>query len=92
MNMLARVFELEEGTSRGLRVHTFTPGPTDTGMHVAIRAAQMNQVPALKPATLQSVEDAATFLTWLCSDSAVDLAGQFVDARDPAIRRRAGLP
>jgi NAD(P)-dependent dehydrogenase (short-subunit alcohol dehydrogenase family) len=91
LNMLGRIFELEEAASRGLRVHTFTPGPTDTGMHVTIREAQMNQVSSFKPAALQPVDEAATFLIWLCSDAAADLAGQFVDARDPTVRRRAGL-
>jgi NAD(P)-dependent dehydrogenase (short-subunit alcohol dehydrogenase family) len=91
LNMLSQVYEMEEGNVRQLRVHTFTPGPTDTGMHETIRRAPINQVSSFKPVALQPIDEAAQFLIWLCSDDASDLAGRFVDARDPTMRRRAGL-
>jgi 3-oxoacyl-[acyl-carrier protein] reductase len=91
LNMLSRVFELEEAADRSIRVMTFTPGPTDTGMHATIREAPVNQSASFKAPALRPVEDAAQFLVWLCSSAAADLAGRFVDAQDPSVRQRAGL-
>jgi NAD(P)-dependent dehydrogenase (short-subunit alcohol dehydrogenase family) len=75
LNMLSRVFEQEEGKAHGLRVCTFTPGPTDTSMHVTIREAPINRTVSYQPQALQPAEDTARFLLRPCSDAATDLAG-----------------
>lgn len=90
LNMLGRVLGLEEA-EQGIRVINFTPGPTDTEMHIKIRAAPINQGHSFKPQILASADDPARFLLWLCSTDAADVSGDFVSARDPALRRRAGM-
>ena len=91
LNMLSSVLALEEGP-RGLRVHAFTPGPSDTETHVLIRSAAAVQRIPTASRQLQPAADAARFLLWLTSDAAADLAGRFVSSRDPVLRERAGMP
>lgn len=91
LNVLSRVFALEEADQLEARVFSFTPGPTQTDMQAQIRNARINRQPSFKAPPARPVEDAVAFLRWLCTDAASDLAGQFVDARDPEMRRRAGL-
>jgi NAD(P)-dependent dehydrogenase (short-subunit alcohol dehydrogenase family) len=88
--MLTRSLALEAG-ERGVRTYGLRPGVVDTGMQAKIRASGVNAISRLRREDLADPQLPARAIAWLCTDAAADLAGQEVDVRDEAIRRRAGL-
>jgi len=68
------------------------PGLVDTEMHVFNRASRINEVGNLKREALRPVTEPAQIMHFLCSPEAADLNGQIVNARDGAVRARAGVP
>ena len=89
--MLTRAVDLEYGDG-GVRVFGFRPGVVDTEMQVQIRASGVNPVSQLSRSDLLPPEEPARFMAWLTTEAAADLTGREVDIRDPALRKRAGLP
>ena len=92
VSILTRVLAIEESDARGIRVYGFSPGVVDTEMQVFNRANRMNEVGDLKREALRPPTDPAQIMYYLCSPEASDLNGQIVNARDGAIRVRAGVP
>lgn len=88
--MLTRAVAHELGET-GLRVYGFAPGVVDTEMQVQIRASGINPVSQLPRDSLASADDPAQAIVWLCSDAAIDLAGQELNIREPELRQRIGL-
>lgn len=87
-DMLHAVLAREEPD---LKVFALNPGPVDTRMQKAIRAAAINAA-VLAPEDCVPAEDAARIVSWLCSGAGDDLAGQPLNERDAPLRERAGLP
>jgi NAD(P)-dependent dehydrogenase (short-subunit alcohol dehydrogenase family) len=92
LSILTRILAIEESEARGIRVYGFLPGLVDTDMQAFNRANRINEVGNLKREVLRSVTEPAQIIRFLCSPEAADLNGQIVNARDRAIRIRAGVP
>ena len=92
LSMLTRVLAIEESDARGIRVYGFLPGVVDTEMQVFNRANRMNEVGDLKREALRPPTEPAQIMYFLCTLQAADLNGQIVNARDGAVRARAGVP
>ena len=90
LQMLTRSVALEYG-NKGVGVFGFQPGPTDTDMHVAIRASGLNPISKIPREQLTPVAHAAVAIVYLCTPAADDLTGQEVSLRDEAFRSRLGL-
>ncbi|MEM7774003.1 MAG: SDR family oxidoreductase [Pseudomonadota bacterium] len=88
---LTRCAYKEYGT-QGIRVVGLSPGTVATEMQVAIKASGINPVSQLDPAVHSPPEWAARAIAWLCTDAASDLSGVDFSLKDPAGRRRVGLP
>lgn len=88
--MLTRATDAE-GTPKGIRCFGLAPGLVDTQMQAKIRAAHINQISDVPRSQLSSPSDAALVVAWLASAAGDDLGGTMADARDPELRRRAGL-
>ncbi|PHQ68533.1 MAG: short-chain dehydrogenase, partial [Sneathiella sp.] len=91
VHMMTRATALEYG-DLGVRIYGFAPGVVDTEMQSSIRASGINAVSQIPRENLASVDAPATAIAWLCSDAAIDLAGQELDIRDEGLRARIGLP
>ena len=89
--MMTRATALEAG-EKGVRVYGFAPGVVDTDMQVTIRASGINPVSQIPRENLAAAADPAKAIAWLCSDAAIDLAGQELTIRDENLRKRIGLP
>jgi len=92
LSMLTRVLAVEESDALGIRVYGFLPGVVDTDMQVFNRANRINEVGDLKREALRPVTEPAQIMYFLCGPEAADLNGQIVNARDSAVRARAGVP
>jgi NAD(P)-dependent dehydrogenase (short-subunit alcohol dehydrogenase family) len=92
LSILTRVLAIEEANARGIRVYGLLPGVVDTEMQEFNRANRVNEVGDLKRAALRPVTEPAQIMYFLCSPEAADLNGQIVNARDGAVRARAGVP
>jgi len=88
--MLTRSLDLE-GEPEGIRCFGFAPGLVDTKMQRAIRQSGVNEISRLSRSALTHPDIPAQAVAWLASGDADDLAGQYVDVRDPSLRERAGL-
>jgi 3-oxoacyl-[acyl-carrier protein] reductase len=88
--MLTRSLALEAGPG-GVRVYGVRPGVVDTDMQATVRASGVNEVSRLRREDLADPRRPAQIVAWLCRGEASDLAGQELDIRDEALRRRAGL-
>ena len=60
-------------------------------MQVFNRANRINEVGDLKREALRPATEPAKIMYFLCSLEAADLNGQIVNARDGAVRARAGV-
>ena len=60
-------------------------------MQVQIRASGVGPVAKLKRSDLAAAERPAEVIAWLCSEAAVDLAGEELSIRDPELLQRVGL-
>lgn len=88
--MLTQSIRLEFG-ERGIRAYSLRPGVVDTDMQASIRASGINPISRLRREDLADPRIPARAVAYLCHPVAADLAGQEIDIRDPAFRRRAGL-
>jgi len=88
--MLTRSLDLE-GAPEGIRCFGFAPGLVDTKMQQTIRESGVNEISRLSRLALTHPDIPARAVAWLASGDADDLAGQYVDVRDPGLRERAGL-
>jgi len=80
--MLTRSLDLE-GEPEGIRCFGFAPGLVDTKMQRAIRQSGVNEISRLSRSALTHPDIPAQAVAWLASGDADDLAGQYVDVRDP---------
>lgn len=88
--MLMRSIALEK--SAALRVYALQPGAVDTDMLGEVRAAGLSEFARRPRETLISPDLPAALIAWLCREQPADLDGGELTIRDPALRRRAGLP
>ena len=91
LSILTRVLAVEECDARGIRVYGFLPGLVDTEMQAFNRTNRINEVGDLKREVLRPATEPAQIMYFLCGVEAADLNGQVVNARDGAIRVRAGV-
>jgi NAD(P)-dependent dehydrogenase (short-subunit alcohol dehydrogenase family) len=87
----SRILAVEEGAKRGISVIGFSPGLVDTEMNAYNRAHRMGDAGNIDVAALRPPEETAKIIEYLCSAAANDLNGKIVSARDPELRRRAGV-
>jgi 3-oxoacyl-[acyl-carrier protein] reductase len=87
----SRVFAVEEAETRGIRVIAFSPGYVDTEMNALNRRNRMGNSSAIDVADLRPPEETARLIAWLAGPEAAHLNGKVVSAREPVIRRRAGV-
>lgn len=92
LSILTRILAVEESDARGIRVYGFLPGLVDTEMQAFNRANRINEVGNVKREALRPVTEPAQIMHFLCSPEAADFNGQIVNARDGAVRVRAGVP
>ena len=88
--MLTRMVTLEAGPA-GIRAFGFSPGTTDTDMHVLIRASGINRISQIPREALTPVALPASAIVYLCTPEAEDLAGTEITLNNPDFRRRVGL-
>jgi 3-oxoacyl-[acyl-carrier protein] reductase len=87
----SRVFAVEESETRGIRVIGFSPGYVDTEMNTLNRMHQMGNAGKINVADLRPPEETAELIAWLTGPDAAHLNGTIVTARDPDLRRAAGV-
>ncbi|HVA12342.1 MAG TPA: SDR family oxidoreductase [Stellaceae bacterium] len=87
----SRICAIEEGERRGIRVIGFSPGLVDTDMNALNRARRMGNAGNINVADLRPPAETARILYWLTTQEAADCAGKIVSAREPELRRRAGV-
>ncbi|WP_136615883.1 MULTISPECIES: SDR family NAD(P)-dependent oxidoreductase [Mesorhizobium] len=85
--MLTRSIQLE-GEASGILGFALAPGLVDTGMQAAIRDARINAVSDIPRENLDPPERAAQAIAWLATGLADDLAGDYVDVRQPGLQER----
>jgi NAD(P)-dependent dehydrogenase (short-subunit alcohol dehydrogenase family) len=88
---LTRCADGEVG-DKGVRVVGLSPGTVATHMQVAIRASGINPVSQLDPSVHIPADWVGRAIAWLASDAAADIRGEDFVLREPANRRRVGLP
>ena len=87
----SRVFAIEEAETRGIRVIAFSPGYVDTEMNALNRRHRMGNASTIDVADLRPPEETARLIAWLAGPDAAHLNGKVVTAREPDIRRGAGV-
>jgi len=87
----SRVFAIEEAETRGIRVIAFSPGYVDTEMNALNRQHRMGNSSNIDVADLRPPEETARLIAWLAGPDAAHLNGKVVSAREPDIRRGAGV-
>jgi NAD(P)-dependent dehydrogenase (short-subunit alcohol dehydrogenase family) len=87
----SRVFAVEEAETRGIRVIAFSPGYVDTEMNALNRQHRMGNASTIDVADLRPPEETARLIAWLAGPDAGHLNGKIVTAREPEIRRAAGV-
>ena len=88
----SRIFAVEEAEKRGLRVIGFSPGLVDTEMNAYNRAHRMGNGGNIDVAQLRPASETARLIHYLSGPEAADYSGKIANARDPELRRRAGVP
>jgi NAD(P)-dependent dehydrogenase (short-subunit alcohol dehydrogenase family) len=86
----SRVFAAEEA-ARGIRVIAFSPGLVDTEMNAFNRAHRMGSAGNIDLADLRPPEETARIIAFLTGPDAGAYHGKVINARDPALRRGAGV-
>jgi 3-oxoacyl-[acyl-carrier protein] reductase len=87
----SRVFAVEESETRGIRVIAFSPGLVDTEMNALNRQHRMGNAGNIDVADLRPPEETARLIAWLTGPDAAHLNGKVVSAREPDLRRAAGV-
>ena len=85
--MLTRSIALE-GADRGIIAFAFAPGLVDTDMQAAIRTARLNEIADIPRDRLLPVDRPAAVIAWLAGGGADDLAGRYLDIREPGLLER----
>ncbi len=91
LTIASRILAVEEGERRGIRVITFSPGLVDTEMNAMNRAKRMGDAGNINVADLRPPAETARILYFLAGPDAADFGGKVVNAREPELRRRAGV-
>ena len=91
LTIASRILAVEESARRGIRVVTFSPGYVDTEMNALNRAHRMGNAGNINEAELRPPEETARILAFLAGPDAADYDGKSINARDPELRRRAGV-
>ena len=86
----SRVFAAEEA-ARGIRVIAFSPGLVDTEMNALNRAHRMGNAGNIDIADLRPPEETARIIAFLTGPDAGGYHGKVINARDPDLRRAAGV-
>jgi 3-oxoacyl-[acyl-carrier protein] reductase len=87
----SRIVQIEEGAKRSIRVIAFSPGLVDTEMYAYNRAHRDGREPSDGKEDLRPPTEVARIIAWVAGPGADECAGKIVSAREPAIRRRAGV-
>jgi NAD(P)-dependent dehydrogenase (short-subunit alcohol dehydrogenase family) len=87
----SRCFAVEESETRGIRVIGFSPGYVDTEMNALNREHRMGNAGNINVADLRPPEETAQLIAWLTGPDAAHLNGTIVTAREPELRRAAGV-
>jgi NAD(P)-dependent dehydrogenase (short-subunit alcohol dehydrogenase family) len=87
----SRIVAVEEGAKRGIRVIGFSPGMVDTDMFAYNRAHREGREPSDGKEDLRPPEEVARIIAWVAGPGADECAGKVVSAREPDLRRRAGI-
>jgi len=87
----SRCFAVEESETRGIRVIGFSPGYVDTEMNALNRRHRMDNAGNINVADLRPPEETSRLIAWLAGPEAGHLNGKIVTAREPEIRRAAGV-
>lgn len=87
----SRVFAVEEAETRGIRVIAFSPGYVDTEMNALNRAHRMGNASTIEVADLRPPEETARIIAFLTGPDAGAYHGKVINARDPDLRRAAGV-
>jgi 3-oxoacyl-[acyl-carrier protein] reductase len=88
----SRIVQIEEGKKRGIRVIALSPGMVDTEMYAYNRAHREGREPSDGKEDLRPPAEVAQIIAWVAGAGADECAGKVVSARDPDLRRRAGVP
>ena len=91
LTIASRILAVEESARRGIRVIAFSPGYVDTEMNALNRAHRMGNAGNINVADLRPPEETARILAFLAGPEAGDYDGKAINARDPELRRRAGV-
>jgi NAD(P)-dependent dehydrogenase (short-subunit alcohol dehydrogenase family) len=91
LTIASRILAVEESERRGIHVITFSPGLVDTEMNAFNRAHRMGNAGNINVADLRPPAETARILAFLAGPGAADYDGKVASARDPALRRRAGV-
>jgi len=91
LTIASRILAVEESERRGIKVITFSPGLVDTEMNALNRAKRMGDAGNINVADLRPPAETARLLYFLAGPGAADYDGKVVNAREPELRRRAGL-
>jgi NAD(P)-dependent dehydrogenase (short-subunit alcohol dehydrogenase family) len=87
----SRIVQIEEGEKRGIRVIALSPGMVDTEMYAYNRAHRDGREPSDGKEDLRPPAEVAQIIAWVAGPGADDCAGKVVSAREPELRRRAGV-
>lgn len=87
----SRIVAVEEGRRRGIRVIGFSPGLVDTAMYAYNLAHREGREPPDSSEDPRPPAEVARIIAWVAGPGADECAGKVVSAREPEIRRRAGV-
>ena len=88
----SRIVQIEEGAKRGIRVIALSPGMVDTEMYAYNRAHRDGREPSDGKEDLRPPAEVARIIAWAAGPGADECAGKVISAREPDLRRRAGVP
>lgn len=77
-----------EGAEKGIKAFAFAPGLVNTAMQASIRKTALNEIARIPPDTLLPPERPAAVIAWLAAGAGDDLAGRYLDIREPGLRER----
>jgi NAD(P)-dependent dehydrogenase (short-subunit alcohol dehydrogenase family) len=89
--IVSQIVQVEEGKKRGIRVIAFSPGLVDTEMYVYNRAHRDGREASDGTEDLRPPAEVAKIIAWVAGPGADECAGKVISAREPDIRRAAGV-
>ncbi len=87
----SRILAVEASETRGINVIGFSPGLVDTEMNAYNRAHRMGNGGNINVADLRPPTETAQLLYFLAGPRGAEYSGKIIGARDPELRRHAGL-